>query len=84
LIKRGADKVIVQKWAKDHVSELPLVFDGMPLQDAVDFANFAIQLTIGTFRFALGPPICGGDVDIAVITPAAFHWAQRKQWSVKE
>jgi hypothetical protein len=84
LVKRGADKKIVQKWAADHVSELPLIFDGMPLQDAVDFANFAVQLTIGTFRFALGPPLCGGDVDIAVITPAAFHWAQRKQWSVKE
>jgi len=84
LIKRGADKAIVQQWLKDNVSELPLVFDGMPIQDAVDFANYAVQLTIGRFRFGLGPPLCGGDVDIAVITPAAFHWAQRKQWSVKE
>ncbi len=84
LIKRGADKTIVQKWIDDHVSELPLVFDGMPLQDAVDFANYAVQLTIGRFRFAIGVPVCGGNVDIAVITPNAFQWAQRKQWAIKE
>ena len=45
------------------------MFDGMPLQDAVDFANYAVQLTIGRFRFAAGVPVCGGNVDIAVITP---------------
>lgn len=84
LMKRGADKTIVQKWRDDHVSELPLVFDGMPLQDAVDFANYAVQLTIGRFRFAIGVPVCGGNVDIAVITPNAFQWAQRKQWAIKE
>jgi len=84
LVKRGADKDIVQKWIDDHVSELPLVFDGMPIQDAIDFANYAVQLTIGRFRFAVGPPLCGGNVDIAVITPFAFQWAQRKQWTIKE
>jgi len=84
LVKRGVDKTIVQKWINDRVSELPLVFDGMPLQDAVDFANYAIQLTIGRFRFAIGVPVCGGNVDIAVITPNAFQWAQRKQWAIKE
>ena len=83
LVKRGADKEVVQKWIEDHVSELPLVFDGMPIQDAVDFANYAVQLTIGRFRFSMGVPVCGGDVDIAVITPDALHWAQRKQWAIK-
>jgi len=84
LLKRGADKAIVQKWVDDNVSELPLVFDGMPLQDAIEFANYAVQVVIGRFRFALGPPLCGGDIDIAVITPSAFQWAQRKQWAIKE
>ena len=84
LIKRGAEKKIVEKWMDDHVSELPLIFDGMPLQDAVDFANYAVQLTIGRFRFAVGVPVCGGNVDIAVITPDGFQWAQKKQWAIKE
>ena len=84
LIRRGADQAIVQKWVDDSVSELRLVFDGMPIQDAVDFANYAVQVTIGRFRFGIGPPVCGGDIDIAVITPDAFEWAERKRWSIKE
>jgi hypothetical protein len=84
LVKRGADKNVIQKWVDDNVSELPLVFEGMPLQDAIEFANYAVQVVIGRFRFAAGPPLCGGDVDIAVITPGAFQWAQRKQWAIKE
>ena len=84
LIKRGADKALVQQWVDDNVSELPLVFDGMPLQDAIDFANYVTQVVIGAFRFGLGPPLCGGDIDIAVITPTTFRWAQRKQWAITE
>lgn len=84
LVKRGADQGVIQKWLDDSVSELPLVFDGMPLQDAIDFANFAAQVVIGRYRFGLGPPLCGGDIDIAVITPADFRWAQRKQWAIED
>lgn len=84
LIKRGADKAVVQGWVDDNESEFPLVFDGMPLQDAIDFAIYATQVVIGAFRFGVGPPICGGDVDIAVITPTTFRWAQRKQWAITE
>ena len=84
LIKRGADQKIVQKWVNDNVSELLLIFDGMPIQDAIDFANYAVQVVIGRFRFCAGPPICGGDIDIAVITPDTFEWAERKRWSIKE
>ncbi len=84
LIKRGADKAIIQQWVNDNASEMRLIFDGMPIQDAVDFADYAVQVTIGAFRFMAGPPLCGGNIDIAVITPAAFHWAKRKQWSIKE
>lgn len=84
LVNRGADQKIVQKWLDDNVAELPLVFAGMPLQDTIDFANYAVQVVIGQFRFSAGPPLCGGDVDIAVITPNAFQWAQRKQWATKE
>jgi hypothetical protein len=83
LVNRGADKEIVQKWVDDQVSELPLVFDGMPLQDAIEFAEYAVQVVIGRYRFGAGTPLCGGDVDIAVITPTSFKWAQRKQWAIK-
>ena len=84
LVQRGADQAVIQRWVDDEASEWPVVFDGMPLQDAIDFADYAAQVTIGAFRFGVGPPRCGGNIDIAVITPVAFHWAQRKQWSIKE
>ena len=83
LVNRGVDKDIIQKWVDDSVTELPLVFDGMPLQDAVDFAEFAVNVVIGRYRFGIGPPTCGGAVDIAVIRPNNFDWAQRKRWSIK-
>lgn len=83
LVKRGVDKNLIQKWVDDGVTEYPLVFDGMPIQDAIDFAEYAINITIGWFRFGLGPPLCGGDIDIGVITPMDFQWAKRKQWAIK-
>jgi hypothetical protein len=60
LVNRGADRLIVEQWANDNVAALPLVFDGMPLQDAIDFADYSVQVVIGRFRFAQGPPLCGG------------------------
>jgi len=63
--------------------EYPVVFDGMPLQDAVDYATYLVNVVIGRFRFVVGAPLCGGEVDVAVITPDAFTWVQRKSWKVR-
>lgn len=82
LINRGVDAAIIQQWVNDAVSELPIVFDGMPLQDAIDFAEYAAQVVIGRYRFGVGAQLCGGDIDIAVITPSRFDWAQRKRWGI--
>ncbi|MGD0971534.1 MAG: hypothetical protein ABSA04_09070 [Desulfobaccales bacterium] len=84
LVKRGVDKNIIEKWVKDAVSELIIIFDGMPLQDAIDYAEYAVQVVIGRFRFGLGPALCGGEIDIAVVTPGNFEWAKRKLWAIKE
>ncbi len=83
LVERGADKDIVQKWIDDNVSELQIIFDGMPLQDAIDFANYAARVVIGISRFGMGAPTCGGDIDIAVMRPNNFDWASQKQWAIK-
>jgi hypothetical protein len=83
LIRRGAPTPIVQQWVNDSIGEWQTVFDGMPIQDAIDYAKFIASLTIGWFRFGVGAPLCGGDVDVAVITPDAFVWADRKKWAIK-
>lgn len=60
--------------------EYPVIFHGMPLQDAIDYATYMINVVIGRFRFVIGAPLCGGEIDVAVITPNAFTWVQRKTW----
>jgi hypothetical protein len=60
--------------------EYPVIFHGMPLQDAIDYATYMINVVIGRFRFVIGAPLCGGEIDVAVITPNAFTWVQRKSW----
>ena len=60
--------------------QYPVSFDGMPIQEAIDYAEYLVKTVIGRFRFTLGPELCGGDVDIAVVTPQAFTWVQRKSW----
>ena len=59
-----------------------IVFDGMPLQDAIDLAVYLVQMTIGRYRFVVGAPLCGGQADVAVITPRGFNWVYRKNWHV--
>jgi hypothetical protein len=84
LKNRGADPAIIDKWVNDNVSDLPLLFDGMPLQDAIDFAEYCVQVVIGRYRFGLGAPLCGGDIDVAVIRPNSFKWSRHKQWAIKD
>lgn len=60
--------------------EYPVIFHGMPLQDAIDYATYMVNVVIGRLRFVIGAPLCGGEIDVAVITPNAFTWVQRKSW----
>jgi hypothetical protein len=55
-----------------------VIFDGMPLQDAIDYAAYLVHVVKGRFRFVVGPKVCGGPVDIAVIKPNSFEWIRRK------
>jgi hypothetical protein len=63
--------------------QYPVLFDGMPLQDAIDYAVYLVNVAIGRFRFVVGAPLCGGEIDVAVITPSAFTWIHRKAWQVR-
>lgn len=61
----------------------PIPFFGTPfewftLQDAIDFAEYAIRTTIDTMRFQYREKTVGGPVDILVITPSGAQWIARK------
>ena len=60
--------------------EYRVALEGMPLQDAIDLAVYLVETTIGRHRFVMGAPFCGGEIDVAVITPQGFTWVSRKVW----
>jgi hypothetical protein len=74
-----------------HKLQLHLNFQTMALQDAVDLAVLLVQATIVLLRLADGTvgapgqfPVCGGALDVALITRAeGFCWLQHKEPHVR-
>jgi hypothetical protein len=53
----------------------------MPIQDAIDLAEFLVDLTIKYARFSDGPDTVGGPIEIAAITKhEGFKWIKRKYY----
>jgi hypothetical protein len=53
----------------------------MPIQDAIDLAEFLVHATIQFVRFSPGPPTVGGPIEIATITKhEGFRWVRRKHF----
>jgi hypothetical protein len=53
----------------------------MPIQDAIDLAEFLVDLAIKFTRYGLGPPTVGGPIEIAAITRyERFKWIKRKHY----
>lgn len=80
-----ADKFNIDKdEVMDTLNQLqyPTLFEAMPLQEAIDYAYFLVNIAIGRARFVVGAPTVGGDIDIVAITPNEFKWVQRKEWNV--
>jgi len=59
----------------------PLVMDPMPIQDAIDLAEFLVDLTVRFSRFMPGAPTVGGPIEVAAITKhEGFKWVRRKHY----
>lgn len=69
--EKGKDKVIR--------APAPIIWDAMSLQDAIDFAVYAIRTTIDTMRFQARPKGVGGPIDVLLLTPEKADWVQRKE-----
>ncbi len=60
---------------------ISLVIPPMPIQDAIDLAEFLVKTTIYFFKFAPGAPTVGGPIEIAAITKhEGFKWIKRKHY----
>ena len=62
------------------VVKAPVVWEAMPIQDAIDFAIYAVRTTIDTIRFQARPKNVGGPVDVLLLTPEKTSWIQRKEY----
>lgn len=66
--------------------ELPhyeVSFTWFTLQDAIDFAIYAIRVTAETMRFQVRRSTVGGPIDVLVIRPDGTQWLQRKELTVR-
>lgn len=59
--------------------QMPIIFDSMPLQDAVDLAIWLVAIAKGYYRFIIGAPTVGGPTDVAIIKRNCFKWVQKKE-----
>jgi hypothetical protein len=51
----------------------------LPIREAIDWVHASIYTTIKTMKFSHMPPVCGGPVEIAVITTdRRFRWVRHK------
>jgi hypothetical protein len=57
--------------------EAVAIYDGMPVQDAINFAAYILRVTIGFTEFSVGPSACGGPIQLATILPdQGFRWIE--------
>lgn len=62
-----------------------VIYDAMPIQDAIDLAEFLVDLTERFSSFTPGAPTVGGPIEIAAITKhEGFKWVKRKYYFSKE
>lgn len=53
----------------------------IPIRDAVDFVHSAIYTTIKTLKFSVAEQVCGGPIEVAVVTTDRdFRWVRHKAW----
>jgi hypothetical protein len=65
--------------------QLPAVLPAMPLQDAIELAEFMVDSTVKFSRFKGGAPTVGGPIEIAAISKhEGFRWVQRKYYFPRE
>ncbi|MCV7285344.1 hypothetical protein H7J87_08385 [Mycolicibacterium wolinskyi] len=82
-LKTSADEDAAVALMQELVNQcnVQLVAPAMPIQDAIDLAEFLVQVTIGFMRFLPGNPTVGGPIEIAAVTKhEGFKWVKRKHY----
>ncbi len=75
-------KPVYTKDNNGNYKKLPhyqIPFHFFTLQDAIDFAVYAIRTTIDSVRFLPRPKTVGGPIDVLVIKPTESKWISKKE-----
>lgn len=81
----GGDGRIIQRlWQDSLENPLPLPnYQFFSLQDGIDYATFLVRTTIDAQKFLPMPKSCGGEIEVAIITPTGgFEWIKSKSLDV--
>lgn len=63
----------------EPMNQYSIPFNHFTIQDAIDFAKYAIQATIDTMKFQERVKTVGGAVDILIIKPDNAFWIAKKE-----
>jgi hypothetical protein len=75
--KWGGTRPELDALVGQHALSHPIV----PIRDAIDFVHACIASTIKAFKFSNHSQICGGPIEIAVVTTDRnFRWVRHKAW----
>lgn len=85
-LTRIIQPVFVQNEKGDYqpLPQYSIPWQFFTLQDAIDFAVFAIQVTIDCVRFSPRPKTVGGPVDVLVIQRDQSLWISRKELKINQ
>lgn len=65
----------------DILKQFKLSHPNLPIRDAIDFVYSCIHSTIKALKFSNFFQICGGPIEVAVITSdRRFRWVKHKRW----
>jgi hypothetical protein len=61
----------------------PIIWGAMTVQDAIDFAAYAIRTTIDTMRFQARPKSVGGSIDVLLLAPNKEpKWISKREYEL--
>lgn len=73
--------LIMDKSNTLYIPEAPIAWQYLSLQDAVDFAKFAIETTVNAMKFQAVNKTVEGAIDILIIKPSRAKWLKHKKLS---
>lgn len=83
LAAKGVAATDLQELSQEHGMQIALA--GMPLQDAVDYATYILDVTIGWARFSVGVDACARPLQMAVITAEQqWKWLSKPKLAVPQ